>query len=118
MKYIHYWHFQKAWYAEINDNPEPEKIAWHNSGTIQDYWNEKYLVKDSEWLTHSEIKQKLTEMYPDCQLVKNKPYHYGWRRFDEKTGSYRNMKCAPYGFNTKRPIKEKSTTKTITTTFE
>ena len=115
MLYVHYWHFQKAWYAQINNNPKQERVYWHNSGTLQECWNEEYLVTDSEWLTHGEIKKKLTEMYPDCVLVKDKPYHWGWRRPDGKTGSYRNTKCAPYKLNTKRPIKERKVAQQIRT---
>ena len=107
MKYVHYWHFYRVWYVEINDNPNQERVFWHNSGSTQERWNREYLVEGSEWLTHGEIKKKLAEMYPDCILVKDKPYHCGWRQPDGKTGSHRNRKNAPFGLNTKKPIKER-----------
>ena len=115
MLYVHYWHFQKAWYAEVNSNPNSERVSWHNSGIIQEHWNENYLIEGSEWLTHGEIKKKLAEMYPNCTLIKDKPYHWGWRRPGGKTGSYRNVKNAPFGFNTKKPIKERKTVRQINT---
>ena len=87
MKYVRYWHFQRAWYAEVTNTPTPERVYWHNSGTLQDLWNEKYLVEDSAWLTHKEVKKKLKEMYPDHILVKDKPFHYGARWNGYKHGS-------------------------------
>lgn len=87
MKYVHYWHFYKRWYAEVNDNPNPEKVYWHNSGTCQEMWNERWLIEGSELMTHREIKKKLSELYPDYILVKDKPYHYGARWNGYKHGS-------------------------------
>lgn len=89
MKYIHYWHFYKRWYAEINDNSEPERVFWHNDGSCQEMWNKEWLVEGSEWMTHREIRKKLTEMYPDYILVRNKPFHQGARWNGYKKGSRR-----------------------------
>ena len=101
MRYVHYWHFQKAWYVEVNDDPNPERVFWHNSGMLQESWNEKYLIEGSEWLTHGEIKKKLSEMHPGCVLVKDRPYHQGarWRGF--KGGSREGSVNVH-----KKPIKE------------
>lgn len=87
MKYVHYWHFYKRWYAEVSDCPNPERVGWHNSGACQEMWNERWLVEGSEWMTHREIKKKLSELYPDCILVKDKPYHSGARWNGYKHGS-------------------------------
>ena len=87
MKYVHYWHFQRAWYAEINDDPKPERVYWHNSSYGQEGWNKRYLIENSAWLTHGEVRKKLTKMYPDCILVKDKPFHQGARWRGYKHGS-------------------------------
>lgn len=87
MQYVHYWHFQKAWYANITESTNPEAIYWHNSARIQSLWNEKYLIKGSEWMTQREIKTKLMEMYPNCILIKDKPFHEGKRWNRHKHGS-------------------------------
>lgn len=110
MKYVHYWHFQKSWYAEVNDDPNPERVFWHNSCYVQDVWNEKYLIESSAWLTHGGIKKKLTEMYPECILVKDRPFHQGarWRGF--KGGSREGA----MGIH-KKPIKERNTARQIDT---
>lgn len=89
MKYVHYWHFYKRWYAEVNDNPNPEKVYWHNDGACQEMWNERWLIEGSEWMTHREIKKKLSEIYPNYILVKDKPYHQGARWNGYKKGSKR-----------------------------
>lgn len=87
MKYVHYWHFQRAWYAKVNDNPNSERVYWHNSGAVQKHWNEECLIEDSAWLTHGEVKKKLTEMYPEYTLVKDRPFHEGARWNGYKHGS-------------------------------
>lgn len=87
MEYVHYWHFQKAWYVKVTDNPTPQCIYWHNSGDVQDLWNRRYLIYGSAWLTHREIKKKLRELYPGYILVKDKPFHYGARWNGYKHGS-------------------------------
>ena len=112
MRYAHYWHFYKAWYVEINDNHSPERVFWHNDGSMQEGWNEKYLIEGSEWLTHGEIKKKLAEMHPECILVKDKPFHQGARWRGHKGGSRRYDTAS---FKLKRPIKERNTTKQIYT---
>ena len=110
MKYVHYWHFQKAWYAEVNNDPNSERVFWHNSCYVQDGWNEKYLIEGTAWLTHGEIKKKLAEMYPNCVLIKDKPFHQGarWRGF--KGGSREGS----VGIH-KRPIKERSAVRLVNT---
>ena len=112
MRYVHYWHFYKAWYAEVNDDPNPERVFWHNSGSLQECWNEKYLIKDSEWLTRGEIKKKLAELYPECTLVKDRPFHQGARWRGHKGGSRRGE---PLGLRIKHPIKERNTARQINT---
>lgn len=87
MKYVHYWHFYRRWYAEINDNPNPDRVFWHNDGDLQEWWNKECLVEGSEWMTHREIKEKLTEMYPEAILIRNKPFHQGARWNGRKEGS-------------------------------
>jgi hypothetical protein len=87
MKYVHYWHFYKRWYAEVNDYPNSERVYWHNDGACQEMWNERWLIEGSEWMTHREIKKKLSEIYPDYILVKDKPYHQGARWNGYKHGS-------------------------------
>ena len=89
MKYVHYWHFYRRWYAKINDNPNTEFIGWHNDGACQEMWNELWLVEGSEWMTHREIKKKLAEMYPNYILIKDKPHHQGARWNGYKHGSRR-----------------------------
>lgn len=86
MKYVHYWHAYKRWYAEINDNPNSERVYWHNNDDCQEMWN-KWLIENSELMTHKEIKKKLSEMYPNYILVKDKPYHQGARWKGNKHGS-------------------------------
>lgn len=89
MKYVHYWHFQKLWYVELTDCPTPQRVYWHDSASVQEFWNEKYLIKGSECMTEREVKAKLIEMNPDFILVKDKPYHEGRRWFGNKEGSRR-----------------------------
>lgn len=88
MKYVHYWHFNKNWYARINDNPKPERICGgrEDNYVIYDCW-EQYFVEGSAFLTRREVKQKLTELYPGLALVKDIPYHEGARWFGNKCGS-------------------------------
>ena len=112
MKYIHYWHFYNAWYVEVNDNPRPERVLWHNDRCMQEFWNEKYLIEDSEWLTHGEIKKKLTEMYPEGTLIKDKPFHQGARWRGYKRGSRRYDALS---IRIKHPIKERNTARQIRT---
>jgi hypothetical protein len=112
MCYVHYWHFYKAWYVEVNDNPSSERVFWHNSGSMQECWNEKYLIEGSEWLTHGEIKKKLTEMYPECTLIKDQPFHQGARWRGHKGGSQRGD---PISLRIKHPIKERKTARQIFT---
>lgn len=87
MLYVHYWHFQRAWYARITESPVAEPIYWHNDKLYQNYWDEEYLVKESKWITHRQVKQKLQELYPNCILVKDKPFHEGRRWSGYKQGS-------------------------------
>ena len=87
MQYIHYWHFQRAWYSEVTDKTKPQRICWHNSCYVQDHWNKRYLIEGSNGLTHREIKKKLRELYPNYNLVKDKPFHYGARWHGYKHGS-------------------------------
>jgi hypothetical protein len=110
MKYVHYWHFQKAWYAEVNNDPNQDRVFWHNSGALQENWNEKYLIEGSAWLTHGEIKKKLTAMYPECILVKDRPFHQGSRWHGFKCGSRKGAMAIH-----KKPIKERNTAKQINT---
>lgn len=110
MKYVHYWHFQRAWYAEVTDSHDAERIYWHNSASVQEHWNEKYFIEGSEWLTHCEIKKKLTEMYPEYTLIKDKPFHQGARWRGHKGGSRRGE---PLGLRIKHPIKERNTARQI-----
>lgn len=110
MKYVHYWHFQKAWYADVNANPNPERIGWHDSARIQKHWNEKYLIENSACLTRGEVKKKLFAMYPGCILVKDRPYHQGARWHGFKGGSREGV----FGLH-KKPIKEKNVSKQVCT---
>lgn len=87
MKYVHYWHFYKCWYVEVSDDPNPERVFWHNDYSLQQNWNRKYLIENSEWLTHREIKEKLMELYPEYTLVKDRPFHQGARWRGYKHGS-------------------------------
>lgn len=87
MRYLHYWHFQKAWYAKLNDCATPQRVYWHDSAVVQEVWNEKYLVKGSEWMTEREVRSRLTEINPDFLLIKDKPFHEGRRWFGNKKGS-------------------------------
>jgi hypothetical protein len=112
MTYVHYWHFYKAWYLEVNNNSSPERVFWHNSVSMQEYWNEKYLIEGSEWLTRGEIKKKLTEMYPKCTLIKDRPFHQGARWRGTKGGSRRGD---PLSLRSKHPIKERNTVRKINT---
>lgn len=89
MKYVHYWHFYKRWYAEINDDPNPERVFWHNSISAQEYWDRVYLIENTEWTTHREVKAKLQELYPECILIKDRPFHQGARWHGYKHGSRR-----------------------------
>ena len=105
MSYVHYWHFYKAWYAEVNNDPNPERVFWHNDGYLQEHWNSTCLVEGSEWLTHGEIKKKLAELYPGCTLVKDRPFHQGARWRGYKGGSRRyDTAC----LKIKHPIKERN----------
>ena len=119
MKYVHYWHFQKAWYAEVNDDNNTDRVFWHNNASLQKCWNDKYLIKDSEWLTHREIKKKLTEMYPECILVKDKAFHQGARWHGTKGGSREGFPQSNRAkYRIKPPIKERKTAKQIDTHVE
>lgn len=85
MRYLHYWHFNKVWYAKLSDSND-NKVYWHN---MQELWNEEYLISGSEGLTEKQIRAKLIETYPDFILIKDKPYHEGRRWFGYKDGSRR-----------------------------
>lgn len=87
MKYVHYWHFHKAWYAKLSESKDRKQLYWHNSSAMQDFWNKEYLIEDSTFLTHREIKAKLIEAYPEYTLVKDRPFHEGRRWFGYKQGS-------------------------------
>ena len=87
MQYIHYWHFQKAWYCKLTDCATSQRVYWHDSAVVQDFWNENYLIKGSEWMTEKEVRSKLMETNPDVILIKDKPFHEGRRWFNYKKGS-------------------------------
>lgn len=87
MKYTHFWHFNKNWYAEVTESPETALVYWHNSSAVQDSWNEKYLIEDSTCLTERQVRAKLKELYPDYILIKDKPFHEGRRWRGNKEGS-------------------------------
>lgn len=87
MTYVHYWHFQKAWYVRFTNCPTPERVYWHNSAVVQDFWNQKYLIAGSECMTEREVRTKLKEANPDFILIKDRPFHEGRRWFGYKTGS-------------------------------
>ena len=87
MKYIHYWHFYKRWYAEVSDDPNPERVFWPNDYSLQQLWNKEYLIENSEWLTHREVKAKLNELYSGYILIKDRPFHQGARQRGYKHGS-------------------------------
>lgn len=89
MKYVHYWHFQKRWYVKLTDCPTSQRVYWHNSASVQEVWNEEYLIKGSEWMTEKEVRAKLIEMNPDFILIKDKPFHEGRRWNGNKEGSRR-----------------------------
>lgn len=88
MKYVHFWHFNKQWFAKVNDNPDTERIYPCNesSTTTYDLWKE-YLVSESSFLTQRQIKIKLKELYPEHIIIKDRTYHEGHRWFGNKRGS-------------------------------
>lgn len=90
MMYLHYWHFNKNWYAVLNSEPGSRKIYWHGEDDyiLNNSW-EAYRIHDAAFLTHREIKQLLTEAYPNVTLVKDIAYHEGRRWFGNKEGSRR-----------------------------
>jgi len=89
MTYVHYWHFQKAWYVRLTDCSTPERVYWHDSARIQEFWNQHYLIAGSEWMTEREVRTKLKEANPDFIIIKDKPFHEGRRWFGYKDGSRR-----------------------------
>lgn len=89
MMYVHYWHFQRAWYVRITECSIPERVYWHDSSRVQELWNQHHLIAGSECMTEREVKAKLKESYPDFTLIKDKPFHEGKRWFGYKDGSRR-----------------------------
>lgn len=87
MKYVHYWHFNKRWYALVDDMPIKKDVYWHNCSYVQDYWNKEYLIEGADYMTHREVKNKLVSMYPNYILIKDKSFHEGRRWFGNKGGS-------------------------------
>lgn len=87
MQYIHYWHFNKNWYAKVNNNPTPERVHGHREDHyIYKCWA-PYFIDGSTFLTHREIKKRLLEIHPECIPVKDIPFHEGRRWFGNKKGS-------------------------------
>lgn len=88
MRYLHYWHFNKNWYAVLNSDSRSRKIYWHSEddGTLNNSW-EEYRIHNSALLTHREVKKLLTESCPNLILIKDIPYHEGRRWFGNKKGS-------------------------------
>ena len=90
MKYIHYWHFANQWYMRIDDDPNHKRVPSGNEFDSRAYrWKEEYLITDSVGLTHRQIKERLTEQYPDYILIKEIAYHEGARWNGNKHGSRR-----------------------------
>lgn len=87
MIYVHYWHFQKAWYVRLSDCSTPERVYWHDSAVVQEFWNQNYLIAGSEWMTEREVRAKLKEASAEFILIKDKPFHEGRRWFGYKCGS-------------------------------
>ena len=88
MKYLHYWHFAKQWYCFVNETPIHSKIPSGNEENDYAYkCKEEYLVEGSVGLTHHQIKEKLVELYPNCELIKEIAYHEGARWKGYKRGS-------------------------------
>ena len=88
MRYIHYWHFANQWYMYIDGDPNHGEILSGNECEYYAYyWKEDYLIRDSIGLTHRQIKEKLTEQYPNYILIKEIAYHEGARWNGYKKGS-------------------------------
>ena len=85
MKYIHYWRFSGNWFHKINENPKVEKCAF--SGKYLMPYHFEYYVDDSGGLTERQVKELLSTRYPECEFVKEVPFHQGARWFGNKKGS-------------------------------
>jgi hypothetical protein len=120
MKYIYYWHFDNNWYMDISDNPNHWRPTSANEDTC--LWSshyDNYLIEDSVGLTHRQIKEKLTEQYPDYILIKKIAYHEGSRWHGTKGGSREKDPCKRLvnraKYREKAPIKVRNTARQINT---
>lgn len=88
MRYIHYWHFNRQWYMRFTNSKDRYVICGRNEDDIYSYvLQEDYLIKSSLDLTNHQIKEMLSAEYPECEFVKEVPYHEGSRWHGNKAGS-------------------------------
>jgi hypothetical protein len=86
MRYIHYWHFNKKWFVRQTESPTRQRVYLTHEDNYCGHYDQ-HLIHGSDGLTERQIRERITALFPDGVLVKDKPFHEGNRWFGYKHGS-------------------------------